>query len=585
MRSSGAEWPSCILLSEGHAIVADFGIAGAADDAAVGRLTETGMSLGSPIYMSPEQATGERTLDRRTDIYSLGCVLYEMLAGQPPFAGSVQALLTQKVLGNVPPLRELRADTPPELERAVSKAMATAPEDRFGTAADFRLALLSSPPNRVSAGFARRRRLAGAVAVLVAAAVTVTVVRARAEAARVAWAAEQLEEVVHLVEGGRYTDALALAEEVEAVFPEDTTLARLLPQFAFSVLIRTDPPGARVYLQSMDAPEDEWRDLGTTPVEEVRFAGVTIDAGQFGPQRSSERPWRIRFELEGYQNRELLLTAILGAAWTGFPPMDPVVLTAIDAELEGMVRMPGFVLAGVEHGDYYMDRYEVTNTAYKDFVDASGYAEPRYWVHPIVRDGVEIGFADAMALFRDRTGRPGPSTWRLGTFPDGQADYPVGGVRWHEAAAYAQWAGKQLPTTDHWNGARRLARDDSYVVGPRSNLGSSGPRPVGQNRAMTSLGVYDVEGNVREWCYNEADEGARATRGAAWSDAPYHVGWIIPKPALDRDATNGFRLVRVDEGDAALAGRRTVSRTVIRDFRTEEPASDAEFAVFRRLYV
>jgi dienelactone hydrolase len=101
---------------------------------------------------------------------------------------------------------------------------------------------------------------------------------------------------------------------------------------------------------------------------------------------------------------------------------------------------------------------------------------------------------------------------------------------------------------------------------------------------MTSLGVYDVEGNVREWCYNEADEGARATRGAAWSDAPYHVGWIIPKPALDRDATNGFRLVRVDEGDAALAGRRTVSRTVIRDFRTEEPASDAEFAVFRRLY-
>ena len=391
--------PGNIPLSEGHAIVADFGIAGAADDAAVGRLTETGMSLGSPIYMSPEQATGERTLDRRTDIYSLGCVLYEMLAGQPPFAGSVQALLTQKVLGKVPPLRELRADTPPELERAVSKAMATAPEDRFGTAADFRLALLSSPPKRASAGFARRRRLAGAVAVLVAAAVTLTVVRARAEAARVAWAAEQLEEVVHLVEGGRYTDALALAEEVEAVFPEDTTLARLLPQFAFSVPIRTDPPGARVYLQSMDAPEDEWRDLGTTPVEEVRFAGVTIDAGQFGPQRSSERPWRIRFELEGYQDRELLLTAILGAAWTGFPPMDPVVLTAIDAELEGMVRMPGFVLAGVEHGDYYMDRYEVTNTAYKDFVDASGYAEPRYWVHPIVRDGVEIGFADAMALF------------------------------------------------------------------------------------------------------------------------------------------------------------------------------------------
>jgi dienelactone hydrolase len=102
---------------------------------------------------------------------------------------------------------------------------------------------------------------------------------------------------------------------------------------------------------------------------------------------------------------------------------------------------------------------------------------------------------------------------------------------------------------------------------------------------MTSLGVYDVAGNVREWCYNEADEGARATRGGAWTDAPYHVGWIIPKPALDRDATNGFRLVRVEESEASLAAlRRTVTIPVARDFRTEQPASDAEFAVFRRLY-
>ncbi|MEX2049484.1 MAG: SUMF1/EgtB/PvdO family nonheme iron enzyme [Gemmatimonadota bacterium] len=71
--------------------------------------------------------------------------------------------------------------------------------------------------------------------------------------------------------------------------------------------------------------------------------------------------------------------------------------------------------------------------------------------------------------------------------------------------------------------ARSQARDDSDVVGPRSNLGSDGPRPVGQNRAMNSLGVYDLAGNVREWCYNEAGGDTRATRGGAWSDAPYHV--------------------------------------------------------------
>ncbi|MEX2049486.1 MAG: serine/threonine-protein kinase [Gemmatimonadota bacterium] len=104
--------PGNVLLSGGHAIVADFGIAAAMDEAKAARLTDTGVSLGSPAYMSPEQASGEGEVDSRVDIYGVGCILYEMLAGKPPFEGSVKTLLTQKLLGRVRPLEELRDDLP-----------------------------------------------------------------------------------------------------------------------------------------------------------------------------------------------------------------------------------------------------------------------------------------------------------------------------------------------------------------------------------------------------------------------------------------------------------------------------------------
>jgi hypothetical protein len=102
---------------------------------------------------------------------------------------------------------------------------------------------------------------------------------------------------------------------------------------------------------------------------------------------------------------------------------------------------------------------------------------------------------------------------------------------------------------------------------------------------MTALGVYDLVGNVREWCYNEAGEGQRATRGGAWEDAPFHVGWVIPKSAFDRDETHGFRLIRTQDDDEALhALRYPVGRTVQRDYSEETPISDAEFEFIRRYY-
>ncbi|MBI3982031.1 MAG: serine/threonine-protein kinase [Gemmatimonadetes bacterium] len=127
--------PENILMTGGAAVVADFGIARAITAAGAERLTETGLSLGTPQYMSPEQATAERELDGRSDIYSLGCVLYEMLAGEPPHTGPTTQSVIAKVLTDRPrQVSTLRETVPPSLEAAVHKALAKLPADRFQTA-------------------------------------------------------------------------------------------------------------------------------------------------------------------------------------------------------------------------------------------------------------------------------------------------------------------------------------------------------------------------------------------------------------------------------------------------------------------
>ncbi|MDX1675155.1 MAG: serine/threonine-protein kinase, partial [Longimicrobiales bacterium] len=148
--------PANILMSRGEPLVADFGIALALSQAGDGRITETGLSLGTPHYMSPEQAAGERTLDKRSDVYALGCVLYEMLTGQPPFGGpNAQTVLGRILTGDPDPVTEHRRSVPANVEAAVHKSLERLPADRFESAKAFSEAL-RNPSFRRSADPGRR---------------------------------------------------------------------------------------------------------------------------------------------------------------------------------------------------------------------------------------------------------------------------------------------------------------------------------------------------------------------------------------------------------------------------------------------
>ncbi|MEE8148585.1 MAG: serine/threonine-protein kinase, partial [Longimicrobiales bacterium] len=150
--------PENILFQAGHALVCDLGIAKAASEAE-GRLTQTGLSIGTLAYMSPEQAGGEEEVDGRTDLYALGCILHEMLSGKAPFGGSTpQAVLAHKLMGTATDLGALRPDVPPTVLDVISRALATSPEERFATAVAMSGALVHATTASAVEEDARRRR-------------------------------------------------------------------------------------------------------------------------------------------------------------------------------------------------------------------------------------------------------------------------------------------------------------------------------------------------------------------------------------------------------------------------------------------
>jgi eukaryotic-like serine/threonine-protein kinase len=229
---------------------------------------------------------------------------------------------------------------------------------------------------------------------------------------------------------------------------------------------------------------------------------------------------------------------------------------------------------------FYIDRFEVTNRQYQEFVDKGGYQKREYWKQKFLHNGRELSWNEAMALFRDSSGRAGPSTWEAGHYPEGQADYPVSGVSWYEASAYAAFVGKSLPALAQWFEAAppEVAR---YTV-QESNISRSGVAPIGSFNGLGPYGTYDMAGNVREWTASTTSEDAYFILGGAWKSQTYQ--YIDPEALspFDRSSTNGFRCVRNTTPLPPELARPV--KTLERDFAKAKPASDEIFRAYQAMY-
>jgi dienelactone hydrolase len=291
----------------------------------------------------------------------------------------------------------------------------------------------------------------------------------------------------------------------------------------------------------------------------------------------------LRFELEGFRPYE--------AAAAFWDLDDPLPLDRVGALADGVVHVPGGqfgpgpVRKRLRLNSYLIDRFEVTNRRYKAFIDAGGYQRPEFWRQPFVQDGRPISWEKGVARFTDRTGRPGPSTWELSTYPRGQDEYPVSGVSWYEAAAYAAFEGRDLPTFFHW---QRAAGGAGPIV-LSSNFADRGPAPVGQYQGMSPYGCLDMAGNVREWVFNAGvgGSGRRFILGGGWNDPRYAFGGTGTQSPWDRSPTNGLRLVTYSEASSNLESAKLPVETINaadRDYSREKPVSDSEFKVYQHLY-
>ena len=341
---------------------------------------------------------------------------------------------------------------PSELERIVSKALRKDREDRYQVIRDLVVDLKDVKrelERAAEVGRAHRpdegrlpssARLVGAavlaILLIVALGVWTFVRRAQAETERRAAVAE-LERLVDL---GRFVDVWRVGRAALQRWPDDPQLEHPMGATTHLVTIATDPPGAEVAFKAYEDISGEWISLGTTPLKSVR--------APLGQLR-----WRIT--KNGFEPLEARLEVGAPAAAAGRPDVDarPIQLRPVGSDVARMVFVPGGNQGGVELTDYWIDQTEVTNREFKDFIDRGGYQDPQYWTQ-LRRELPQLpGDEGAGAKFRDRTGRPGPSTWELGTYPEGKGDHPVSGVSWFEAAAYCQSVGKSLPTVFHWRKA------------------------------------------------------------------------------------------------------------------------------------
>jgi len=342
-----------------------------------------------------------------------------------------------------------------------------------------------------------------------------------------------MEEYIHPGRSEPGWEALDLANKARDILKDNAIIEEFFNTRTQFVYLSSDPEMAEVYLRPYSG-DTTWRNYGHTPV----FVTVPNGISQVKLTLEGYAPF-CDLILQEWNSRDSLHYKLDNKTPEGMVYI-PTVLAKNVIGAKSSLQMTGLEDAPlVTIADFYMDKYEVTNKDYKQFVDAGGYRIEKYWKHDFI-DGQEVlNFDVAMSRLIDKTGKPGPATWEVSTYPEGTENHPVAGISWYEAAAYAEFAGKKLPTIYHWDKVA-LTRG-SFEILNTANINSTELRKVG--KSLNRFGVFDMAGNVREWCRNRSDDNERYILGGGWNDLNYSFYDVYAQPEFNRSIINGFRCI------------------------------------------
>lgn len=630
--------PANIIVSANNQVkVLDFGLAkrlvfdsGDSESSFKTILSQPGMIMGTVSYMSPEQIRGLE-IDTRSDIWSLGIVLYEMLFGKTPFAGDNSVEKLAAILYKDP---EKPEEIPDELKKILEKALQKAPADRYQNAgeiiSDLRhlkqemefaeqlqihattgssdkevhetlaqflsdnptIAIHTTVPPRKAAG-TNWKKFAFYV-------LLIAILSAGGlfwwKSYRLDKARENLKKVEELAKAEKNFEAYDLAMDILKVLPNDETLAKILPTISDTLSVNSAPEGAKVYLRRFQSIGDgkfpERQIIGETPVNELKIARGN---------------YILQIEKEGFAPFERTISGTIpriGGSFIETPPLKiearlvekdrvPAKMTFVPGGEYSLVNWSRSTESKVHLDDYFIDKYEVSNSEFKEFITSGGYWKKEYWKVPITKDGKPVQLTDALQLFKDKTGLPAPRSWTNQNFADGKADFPVTDITWYEAAAYAEFRGKSLPTIFQWEKAARDGTfDPRYNAMPwgfirqgettdnRANFRGTGTLPVAANEfGMSPFGAFNMAGNVSEWNLNQSSEGF-ITSGGGWNDLTYSFGDHGEYPGLYSENRIGFRCV-LNTNKESDQGAEKIPTAEIPDYK---PSSDADFKTWLTHY-
>lgn len=356
------------------------------------------------------------------------------------------------------------------------------------------------------------------------------------------------------------------SKELLAEYPENQILKSFFIKSSWKVNVDSDLDKTDVYVKYGN--DSIWNYVGKTPVDSLSVPALG-DENDFNLKLiNGEYEYIGSDEEYGFFNISLVQKLPKG-------------FVLKNSKSEVFVNMPGVFLGNNNKIDAFgVSKTEVSNIEYKEFIDKGGYENPDFWDFPTSINGKKYSFKNTIGLFTDKFGKSGPKNWTYGDFPDGEENFPVSGISWFEAKAYAKFRGLSLPNIFQWIDAAQLSGLILKLPDINgSNYNTSKPRQV--NLQLNESGLLpNIAGNVREWVINSHGQDRKAILGGSYGTNEYTFNSFYSLSPFNRSLQNGLRLVKNFEKNFSYNDTIKVKH-IERNFRLEKNVSDEVFEVYK----